>query len=166
MVRHEAWESTAGFDAITHFKNRPGETNQSAGSCRTACETQQIIKELCVFACWRWASFQVGWRLFIDGFGLAGSIASGLVLGLNGKAVAEYWHYVRCKAGLPWLKVNGGFPRKHQKQSCDTFNLAVSLLAMRLDVHSAMTTMSSSVNNWSEEMWDALTLLWGNYIKL
>lgn len=89
-VGYELREDTAGFATVTLLENRPGETNQSAWSCRTWYETHQISKELKVLPAGRSGSFKVGWKLVLDGIGIAGLIMLDLVLGLNRKPVAEH----------------------------------------------------------------------------
>ena len=89
-VQYELREHTAGFSTVTLLKNLPGETNQSAWSCRTWYETHQISKELRVLPAGSTGSFKVGWKLVLDGIGLAGPIMLDLVLGLNRKAAAEH----------------------------------------------------------------------------
>lgn len=68
----------------------------------------------------------MGWRLFLDGFGPAGPIMSGLVLGLNKNAATEYICTVRQVFHVQMKNVKCGSGRKHQKQICSMWNLAIS----------------------------------------
>lgn len=67
----------------------------------------------------------MGWRLFLDGFGLAGHIMSGLVLGLNGNAAAEYICTVRRVSHVQMKNVECASGRKHRRQICSMLNLAI-----------------------------------------